>query len=107
MNLYRLVLRPLLFRLDAETAHRRAVAACRVAGALPLVPALARACLNFTAPELQTEVAGLRVENPVGLAAGCARVSVKALLPGCANGTCCNAARKRSPGPVPGGASSS
>ncbi|HPM83792.1 MAG TPA: quinone-dependent dihydroorotate dehydrogenase [Candidatus Anammoximicrobium sp.] len=70
MNLYRLILRPLLFRLDAEAAHRRAVAACRVAGALPLVPTLARACLNFTAPELQTEVAGLRVENPIGLAAG-------------------------------------
>ena len=70
MNLYRVILRPLLFRLDAESAHRRAVAACRVAGALPLVLALARACLCFTAPELQTEVAGLRVENPVGLAAG-------------------------------------
>ena len=68
MNLYRAILRPLLFRLDAESAHRRAVAARRVAGALPLVPALA--CLSFTAPELQTEVAGLRVDNPVGLAAG-------------------------------------
>ena len=70
MNLYRDILRPLLFRFDAETVHQRTVAACGVAGELPLVPTLARGCLNFTAPELQTEVAGLRVENPVGLAAG-------------------------------------
>lgn len=70
MDLYRAMLRPLLFRLDAETVHQRTVAACGVAGALPLVPALARTCLDFTAPELQTELAGLPVTNPIGLAAG-------------------------------------
>jgi dihydroorotate dehydrogenase (fumarate)/dihydroorotate dehydrogenase len=70
MNLYRVILRPWLFRLDAETAHRLAVAACGVVGALPLLPGLARRCLHYTAPNLQTEVAGLRVDNPLGLAAG-------------------------------------
>jgi dihydroorotate dehydrogenase (fumarate)/dihydroorotate dehydrogenase len=70
MNLYRFLLRPLLFRFDPETVHQRTVEACRLVGTLPLVPALARSCLSFTAPELQTEVAGLRFENPIGLAAG-------------------------------------
>ena len=78
MNLYRAILRPLLFRCDAETVHRQAVAACRVAGALPLGPA--RACQTFTPPELRAKVAGLRRENPVGFAAGWDKSGCEALL---------------------------
>lgn len=70
MSVYHHLLRPLLFRLNAETAHHLTVEACRVAGRVPFMPALTRACLDFTAPELQTEVAGLKFANPVGLAAG-------------------------------------
>ena len=70
MNLYRALLRPLLFRMNAERAHHMTVEACRIAGALPVMPQLARACLRFQATELNTEVAGLPFENPVGLAAG-------------------------------------
>jgi hypothetical protein len=66
--LHRVILHPLLFRCDAETVHRQAVAACRVAGFQPLGPA--RPCQTFTAPELRAEVPGPRRENPVGLAAG-------------------------------------
>ena len=60
MALYKL-LRPLAFTLDAETAHRATVAALALAPKLPL-PAFA--------PELATDVAGLRFPSPVGLAAG-------------------------------------
>ena len=70
MSFYRTLVRPGLFRLNPETVHQRTVELCRIAGGLPLVPKLARFRWHFTAPELQTEVAGLRVENPVGLAAG-------------------------------------
>jgi dihydroorotate dehydrogenase (fumarate)/dihydroorotate dehydrogenase len=70
MSLYSTLVRPLLFRLDAEKAHHLTVEACRVAGAVPGVPQLARACLEFNAPELEIEVAGLRFANPIGLAAG-------------------------------------
>ena len=59
MTLYAL-LRPPLFALDAETAHRATI------GALRLMP---RRNARF-APSLRTEVAGLSFPSPVGLAAG-------------------------------------
>ncbi len=70
MSLYSTLIRPLLFQLDAETAHHGTVEACRIAGALPFVPQLTRACLEFKAPELQCEVAGMQFDHPIGLAAG-------------------------------------
>jgi dihydroorotate dehydrogenase len=60
MRLYPL-LRPFAFALDAETAHRATVRALSLAPKLPLP--------EF-APELASEVAGLRFPSPVGLAAG-------------------------------------
>lgn len=59
MSLYIALLRPLLFRFNPETAHCFAVEACRVAGYIPLVPRISQACLAYTAPELEVEVAGL------------------------------------------------
>lgn len=53
--------RPLIHKLDAETAHRLTVAA--LAAAPPLRPAA-------DAPALCVEAFGLRFANPVGLAAG-------------------------------------
>lgn len=62
-DLYTTLWRPLLFRLDAETAHRLTF---RVAGALaPLVPGPPARQV-----EQPTEVFGLRFRNPIGLAAG-------------------------------------
>ena len=58
--LYQL-LRPLIFALDAETAHRATIRALR------LMP---RARCRAFAPSLASEVAGLRFPSPVGLAAG-------------------------------------
>jgi dihydroorotate dehydrogenase len=63
MRLYRL-LRPFVFALDAETAHRATI---RVLGL--------RTGTGFTpeppwTPSLETQVAGLTFMNPVGLAAG-------------------------------------
>ena len=60
MAIYAL-LRPLAFALDAETAHRATISALSLAPSLPLP--------DF-APELASEVAGLRFPSPVGLAAG-------------------------------------
>ncbi len=70
MNLYTGLLRPLLFRLDPETAHHLSVEACRLAGRVPLVPRAAEALLSASAPELRCRVAGLQFDNPIGLAAG-------------------------------------
>jgi dihydroorotate dehydrogenase len=60
--LYRL-LRPLLFRLDAETAHHLALAALSLSRYLPGLRAR-------RLPSLPVKTMGLRFENPVGLAAG-------------------------------------
>ena len=60
MSLYKLF-SPLIFALDAETAHRATVTALSLSPALPLP--------RFD-PRLASEVAGLRFPSPVGLAAG-------------------------------------
>lgn len=70
MNLYTALIRPWMFRFDPETAHFVTVETCRIAGLIPLVPQLTRACFEYSAPELESEVAGLRFANPIGLAAG-------------------------------------
>jgi dihydroorotate dehydrogenase len=54
-------LRPLLFRLDPERAHRLTISALKT-GLVPLAPA--------DDPVLATTFAGLTLPNPVGLAAG-------------------------------------
>src|SRR5690606_21718515 len=64
------LLRPLLFMLSAETAHRLVLgmlaAVCHVPGALWLLGYLYR----HTDPALRVRAMGLDFENPVGLAAG-------------------------------------
>jgi dihydroorotate dehydrogenase len=63
-------IRPLLFRLDPETAHGAALGALRAAQALPpLAAALRRRFLVDAAPLRQT-LFGRELANPVGLAAG-------------------------------------
>lgn len=74
MSLYT-ALRPLLFQLPPEIAHRLAIRA--------LANGLAPRC-RFTHPALPTTLAGLRLPNPIGLAAGfdknaeCVRGSLRA-----------------------------
>lgn len=55
------LVRPILFRLDPETAHRLT---------LNLLRAMPFGTGSPDAPSLRTHLAGLRFENPVGLAAG-------------------------------------
>ena len=63
-------LRPLLFRLDAETSHGLGMGALRAAGATPgVAAALALRNLVDAAPLRQT-LFGREFANPVGLAAG-------------------------------------
>jgi dihydroorotate dehydrogenase len=60
--------RPLLFRLDPETAHRLTLNLIRLAGIFPPSRWLLQAM--YTAPAKPVEVFGLKFRNPVGLAAG-------------------------------------
>jgi dihydroorotate dehydrogenase len=69
MDLYRAV-RPLLFRLDAETSHRATLGLARaLARSRTIVAALERR-LAVRHPSLRTSVAGIDFPGPVGLAAG-------------------------------------
>lgn len=63
------VLRSLLFRLDPEAAHD-VVATCGSALRIPQLHALVRQFLTTSDSRLCTSIAGLNLENPVGLAAG-------------------------------------
>lgn len=63
MSLYPLI-RPLLFALDAERAHRLSIDLLRLRTGTGFTPE------PLWTPDLETVVAGLRFPNPVGLAAG-------------------------------------
>ncbi len=60
--------RPLLFRLDPETAHNLTLNLLRLAGIFP--PSRWLLQVLFAAPEKPVEAFGLKFKNPVGLAAG-------------------------------------
>jgi dihydroorotate dehydrogenase len=66
--LYKL-LKPLLFRLDAERAHELIGGLLRASARTPLLGIL-RAAYAYDDPILAVECAGLRFANPIGLAAG-------------------------------------
>src|SRR5467141_3563750 len=66
-DLYERLVRPLLFSLEAETAHRFTVAS--LGRASHFDPAL-RALERFTPPSKPKALFGLDFPNPIGLAAG-------------------------------------
>ena len=68
--LYRNIIKPLLFFLSIERAHRIALLALRVLGMVPGGRWLLRKVYAVESPALEREVFGLRFRNPVGLAAG-------------------------------------
>lgn len=69
-RIYQTLIRPLFFRLDAETAHHVAFGGLRAAMAIPGVGALTEAVLAPRDPRLTIDVLGTRFPTPVGLAAG-------------------------------------
>ncbi len=64
------LLKPLLFRLDAERAHDLVSALLGTVGRTPLAAAALRALCAYEHPALRTICAGLPFRNPIGLAAG-------------------------------------
>ena len=70
MNVYKSLIRPLLFRLDAERAHDLAIEAAERLGDMKFVQSAVTAFSSVSDERLISEVAGLRFENPLGLAAG-------------------------------------
>ncbi len=67
--MYKLVLRPLLFLLDAETAHHFSFSSIKLLSKLGFSALFRKACV-IDDSRLEREVFGLKFKNPVGLAAG-------------------------------------
>ncbi|MEO9513899.1 MAG: quinone-dependent dihydroorotate dehydrogenase [Flavobacteriaceae bacterium] len=67
--MYKYVIRPILFLLDAEMAHAFSFAAIKILSKLGLGH-LFRKWFVMEHPKLEREVFGLKFKNPVGLAAG-------------------------------------
>jgi len=63
-------IRPLLFKLDAERAHRLTLGLLALAGGLPPLQLLLTRGLSARTASQPVEVFGLKFDNPVGLAAG-------------------------------------
>jgi dihydroorotate dehydrogenase (fumarate)/dihydroorotate dehydrogenase len=70
MPLYEDAVRPLLFRLDPERAHELTLRASELSGRSTITRRVARRALSVRDPRLRTTLAGIPLENPLGLAAG-------------------------------------
>jgi dihydroorotate dehydrogenase len=70
MNAYRSFIRPLLFCLPPEAAHRWTMAALRIFSILPFGPSVVKLFSGKAPHSEPVVVSGLTFPNPVGLAAG-------------------------------------
>lgn len=68
--MYQRVIKPILFSLSIERAHRAAILLLRLIGMIPGGRWLLHKCYGVDHPALEREVFGIRFRNPVGLAAG-------------------------------------
>ncbi|WP_291429095.1 quinone-dependent dihydroorotate dehydrogenase [Deinococcus sp.] len=68
--MYRSLIKPLLFRLDAEDAHHLTIAGLELASRVPAWPALVRRLTAPVTPALTQSLWGRTFSSPVGLAAG-------------------------------------
>tara|TARA_Y100000031_G_scaffold154996_1_gene204381 strand:- start:3782 stop:4903 length:1122 start_codon:yes stop_codon:yes gene_type:complete len=67
---YKNLLRKILFRIDPEKIHDRAIYLGRILGSNLLLKKITSLFLNFSDPSLKQNIAGIPFINPIGLAAG-------------------------------------
>jgi dihydroorotate dehydrogenase len=67
---YKSIIKPILFKKNAEAAHHFTFAWIKRLFNLPVFKSLIKGIFYFENPILEREVFGLRFKNPVGLAAG-------------------------------------
>ena len=70
MGVYTRLVRPILFRADAENMHSAAIRAAEALSASEMACRAVSAFCSLTRPRLECSVAGLKFRNPLGLAAG-------------------------------------
>jgi dihydroorotate dehydrogenase len=68
--MYRLLIRPILFKFDPEKVHHFTFSLIRFLHKIPFVGSLINSYYEVESLKLEREVFGLKFKNPVGLAAG-------------------------------------
>lgn len=68
--IYKSIIRPFLFGVDAEKAHEATLKLGRAASKNELLKGLGKRIYNYQSPRLTQHIWGLTFKNPVGLAAG-------------------------------------
>lgn len=68
--IYKSLVKPLLFKLDAEQAHNITHQFAQIASKSSLLRLLAYVIYNYQSPKLTQNIWGLKFRNPIGLAAG-------------------------------------
>ncbi|HTB06189.1 MAG TPA: quinone-dependent dihydroorotate dehydrogenase [Bacteroidia bacterium] len=68
--MYKVLIRPFLFLFSPEVSHRMTIGLLKFICAIPIVNSIIKSMHTLSHPLLETEVAGLKFPNPVGLAAG-------------------------------------
>lgn len=68
--IYKNILKPILFLLDAEKAHYGVFSMTKFMLSLPLVKSITRTLFQVKHPSLEREVFGIKFPNPIGMAAG-------------------------------------
>lgn len=68
--MYKHVIRPLLFLIDAEKVHHLVFKVLLVSGKIPGIKSLLNSIFRHKSTKLERNLLGIRFENPVGLAAG-------------------------------------
>ena len=68
--MYKLLIRPLLFLVDAEKAHHLVFDLLKFAGKIPGMKLFLNALFSYHDMTLERELFGIKFKNPVGLAAG-------------------------------------
>lgn len=64
------LLKPLLFKLDAEKAHKLVAKSWNTICSIPILSSLLKSYYTVSSPALERKVFGITFPNPVGLAAG-------------------------------------
>lgn len=68
--MYKLVIRPILFKFDPETVHHFTFNVIKLFSKIPFFTSTIRSVFQVKHPALEREFFGLKFNNPVGLAAG-------------------------------------
>ncbi len=68
--MYKLIIRPILFLISPEQVHHIVTTLLKIACYIPFLPRLIRYFYYVNDSRLETEIAGIKFPNPVGLAAG-------------------------------------